>query len=226
MLFVASDTHGTIDHDKIVTNNNLRALSNRDYLLICGDTGIVWDDSPLNKELAEWYASQDFTTLYIDGNHENFDLLNEYPIETWKGGKVHKIRENVIHLMRGQVFKGIVNEESIFTFGGGFTFGKLTGQSKVPIWPEEMPSEKEYKEGIRNLSMNGMKVDHIFTHTCPTGCLSDLHDTFYIGERKLNDYLDWIRQNIEFKDWHFGHFHIDLDMGPIRAINRRIIKVI
>ena len=42
--------------------------------------------------------------LFIDGNHENFDKLNSYPVETWCGGKVHKIRNNVIHLMCGEVY--------------------------------------------------------------------------------------------------------------------------
>ena len=45
------------------------------------------------------------TVLFVDGNHENFDLLNAYPVEMWKGGKVHNIKPDIIHLMRGQVFE-------------------------------------------------------------------------------------------------------------------------
>lgn len=57
-----------------------------------------------------------FKKLLTDGNHENFDRLYAYPVEMWHGGKVHKIRPSVIHLMRGQIFE--LEEKKIFTFGG------------------------------------------------------------------------------------------------------------
>lgn len=53
---------------------------------------------------------------FVDGNHENFDRLYEYPVEEWHGCKVHKIRSLVIHMMRGQVFE--IEGQNIFTFGG------------------------------------------------------------------------------------------------------------
>ena len=46
----------------------------------------------------------------------NFDRLYQYPVEDWHSGKVHKIRESVLHLMRGQVFE--IEEKKIFSFGG------------------------------------------------------------------------------------------------------------
>lgn len=57
-----------------------------------------------------------FKKFLTDGNHENFDRLYAYPVEMWHGGKVHKIRPSVIHLMRGQIFE--LEEKKIFTFGG------------------------------------------------------------------------------------------------------------
>ena len=53
--------------------------------------------------------------LFIDVNHENFEKLNSYPVETWCGGKVHKNHNNVIHLMRGEVY--CVEENTIFVVG-------------------------------------------------------------------------------------------------------------
>ena len=34
-----------------------------------------------------------FTTLFVDGNHENFDLLNTLPEKEWNGGRVHVVRD-------------------------------------------------------------------------------------------------------------------------------------
>ena len=35
------------------------------------------------------------TTLFIDGNYENFEQLNSYSIDTWNGGKIHFIEKNL-----------------------------------------------------------------------------------------------------------------------------------
>ena len=45
-----------------------------------------------------------------------FDDLNSFPVTMWHGGKVHKVGNSVIHLMRGQVFR--IAEKTFFTFGG------------------------------------------------------------------------------------------------------------
>ena len=41
---------------------------------------------------------------------------NALPEEEWNGGHVHKVRENVIHLMRGEIFH--LNGKSVYVFGG------------------------------------------------------------------------------------------------------------
>lgn len=57
-----------------------------------------------------------FTTVFVDGNHENFDRLYSYPVKEWNGGKVHEIRPSVLHLMRGEVFT--IEDKKFFAFGG------------------------------------------------------------------------------------------------------------
>ena len=52
----------------------------------------------------------------MDGNHENFDLLNAYPGKEWRGGRVHEVRPHVLHLMRGQVY--VIDGLTWFTMGG------------------------------------------------------------------------------------------------------------
>jgi len=84
-----------------------------------GDFGGVWnkdEESKLETMILDWLDCKPFTTLFVDGNHENFDRLMAYQLEEWKGGKAHKIRPSVIHLMRGQVYE--LEGKKIFTFGG------------------------------------------------------------------------------------------------------------
>ena len=76
-------------------------------------------------------------------------MLNNYPIEIWNGGKVHKIRKNIYHLMRGQVF--ILEGKKFFTFGGATSVDKANRTEFISWWKEEMPTGAEFELGFVNL---------------------------------------------------------------------------
>ncbi|MBP3380150.1 MAG: metallophosphoesterase [Ruminococcus sp.] len=105
MIFITGDIHGSYDIHKFSTSvfSKQKELSRSDYMIICGDFGLVWSNSAEERYWLKWLDSKPWTTLWIDGNHENFDLLKEYPVEEWHGGQVQKITENIIHLCRGSV---------------------------------------------------------------------------------------------------------------------------
>ena len=118
MIFITGDTHGNIDIKKL--NSRMfpeqKTLAKSDFVIIAGDFGLIWDESKECQYWIKWLSEKKFTTLFIDGNHENFNLLNTYEVANWNGGKVHKISETIIHLMRGQVFS--IDDHKFFTFGG------------------------------------------------------------------------------------------------------------
>ena len=100
MIYLTGDTHAEFNR----FSRKIFDASENDYVIICGDFGGVWNESSYQKYWLDWLAAKPWTTLFVDGNHENYDLLASYPVSQWHGGKVHYIRPNVIHLMRGQVF--------------------------------------------------------------------------------------------------------------------------
>lgn len=210
MIYITGDTHGPIDIHKL----NKRyfddsTLTKKDYLIICGDFGLVWDNSPEEKYWLDWLNDKNYTTLFIDGNHENHSLLNSYPIETWNGGKVHKIRDSVLHLMRGQVFT--IDNHTFFTMGGADSIDKdwrIPGKS---WWSEEMPSDEEYIEANLNLYNYENEVDYIITHTAPTSIVNQLIPEIKPPDR-LTDFLEDIKKSVKYKHWYFGHFHGDRDI--------------
>lgn len=62
-----------------------------DYVIICGDFGGVWDfeiESMREKMNLEWLNSRNFTTLFVDGNHENYTRLYNDILK--KNGTVEK----------------------------------------------------------------------------------------------------------------------------------------
>lgn len=115
-IFVTGDTHGDFSRFKQSIFYEQENLSKDDSLIVCGDFGGIWNNSLEEIAALDWLDSLPFTTLFVCGNHENFDILSSYKAEKWNGGLVHKIRPSVIHLMRGQVFT--LEGRHFFTMGG------------------------------------------------------------------------------------------------------------
>ena len=106
MIYVTGDTHIPIDIHKLDDDafTKQKNLTKDDYVIICGDFGGVWGNGRGDNYYLNKLENKNFTTLWVDGNHENYTLLKNYKIENWHGGKVQFIKDSVIHLMRGQVF--------------------------------------------------------------------------------------------------------------------------
>ena len=118
-------------------------MTKDDYVIICGDFGGVWnrfEENKYEKHWMDWLEKHPFTTLFCEGNHENFDRLYNYPVEKWNGGNVHKIRPSVIHLMRGQVFQ--LCGKKFFVFGGAKSHD-IDGGILDPEAPDFKKKKKE-----------------------------------------------------------------------------------
>lgn len=216
MIYVTGDTHG--NQYKWVEQIGA-VLSNNDMILICGDFGVgFWDGRYWSEEMFyDFLSEQEYIVLFIDGNHENFDKLNSYPVEMWCGGKVHKLRENVIHLMRGEVYN--IDGNSIFVMGGGYSLDKYHRIKGVSWWPQEMPSEKEYQNARSNLERVNYQVDYIITHTAPSETIYYLstYSSFGINnkvteELPLTSFFDEVSSKVQYKYWYFGHLHVDQEI--------------
>ena len=115
-IFITGDTHAGFRRFRKKTFPQQAGLTKDDYVIICGDFGGVWDGTPRERNWLDWLEAKPFTTLFVSGNHENYDLLSALPVETWNGGKVQRVRPSVVHLMRGQVYE--IGGRRFFTMGG------------------------------------------------------------------------------------------------------------
>ena len=227
-VYLAGDIHGLLEISKVVEYFDEDSLTeecskDKDYLILLGDCGALWDGGEKDKEVQRILNSLPVTVLYVDGNHENFDLINEYPESIWNGGRVHLISDSIYHLMRGQVFE--IDGKTFFTFGGGNSIDKAWRTPGVSWWVEEMPSDYEYEEGNRNLERVDNKVDYILTHTCPTEVIYSMVDYYKEGEEELQQYLQRVADRVEFEGWYFGHFHIDEDLDNFHCLCDEIVML-
>ncbi len=207
MIYITGDTHIPIDVGKLSSKRfpKQKEMTNTDFLIICGDFGGVWCGD--NEELywRKWLDNKNFTTLFIDGNHENYDMLEEYPEIDFLGGKAHKISDKIYHLMRGQIYN--IDGKKIFTFGGASSHDKDSRKEGKSWWSRELPSENEINIAIKNLTKANWKVDIVITHCAPSS-IQRLINTSY-AENILTDFLDNVKEKLVFEKWYFGHYHID-----------------
>ena len=233
MIFITGDCHA--DWSKFSTDSfpEQKEMTRDDYVIVCGDFG-VWHPDNTEKWWFRWLSEKNFTLLFVDGNHENFDRLysDEFEIVDFHGGKAHRICENVYHLMRGYVFE--LCGKKFFAFGGASSHdiqdgilepsdykstkelandynkwtqrGEMLRINHISWWKQEMPSEDEMKFGLETLRNNGNKVDYIVSHCCPQEVASLFSHGFYKPD-KLTDYFNTVARTTEFSKWFFGHYH-------------------
>lgn len=223
MVYVTGDIHA--NQRKFVEQIH-PCLKNRDSIIIAGDFGFgFWDGELFSEEtFYDWIAEQPYTVLVVDGNHENFDKLGKYPIQDWHNGKVHIIRENLLHLMRGKIYDCVAGEKSLFVFGGGYSLDRPYRIKGKSWWPQEMPNEIEYKYAEEKLQKHGNKVDYIITHTCPAESVQYLSSVTRnqvkspYEELPLNAFLSTIGSTVMYKRWYFGHFHLDKELWKNQTV--------
>lgn len=231
MIYVTGDVHGSYDMRKLNTKNfpEQKVMTKSDFLFVCGDLSVVWDDGKEDRYLRKQLSDHNFTLLFTDGNHENFDLLDAYPVEMWNGGKVHFITDSIIHLLRGQVFT--IDDVKLFTFGGAPSHDTYRRTPGVSWWEREMPSDEEYFEGIVNLAKHNYQVDYIFSHDCSSR-MFDLIHSYLIRDldrekTSLSEYFDVLEDKVTFKHWYFGHYHEDEKLDSKHTLlYRKIVRIV
>jgi hypothetical protein len=227
-IFITGDQHGERGWDRLSPEDFPQggSLTKNDYVIVTGDFGAVWFGDARDSALLDKFEALPFTILFVDGNHENFDLLNGLPVELWQGGKVHRLRESILHLTRGQVFE--IAGKTFFTFGGAASPNKAELTEGVNWWRAELPEPEETEEGIRNLERHNRSVDHIITHTAPSRLLSELEKLcgYAFLPSITTQYLDMLYETVSFKNWYLGHFHLDVPLAPkVEIVRKRFIEL-
>lgn len=201
-------------------------LSSGDILIVCGDFGYIWNGGKTEREYIEYLGSRKFTVAFIDGTHDNLDYINSCRLTCWKGGMIHRIHGNLIHLMRGQLFD--IDGNTFFTFGGGESTDKDMRIENGLWWKEEIPSPQEMTEGAKNLDEHARRVDYILTHEPPSLVKSAMLLRRGSADRvnKLNGYFEEIDEMCEYKHWYFGSLHEDRLVTPKHTcVFKKIIPI-
>ena len=218
-VVLSGDLHGHIDIWKLNSEhfpegNN---LTKDDYVIILGDFGLVWDNDKQEPYWRKWLNNKPWTTLFVDGNHDHIPFINQFPIEEWNGGKIHRISDSIYHLMRGEVYT--IDKNKYLCMGGATSYDKYLRTKGINWWEEELPNRYELENLMSNVMKHKYHIDYVLTHTCPTDIRvsmgyinSKFMDTDINYYCRLEDFFNSLYKDLVFKKWYFGHYHIDMDL--------------
>lgn len=230
-VFVTGDLHGDIK--VIYTIPKRCSIQPGDTLIVAGDFGVPWSIDNIkrwriDKEIIKWFDDQPFTVAFVDGNHENFDLLDNFLYEEKWNGRVQRISNHVFHLCRGEIY--IMEGHSIFTFGGATSVDKMYRTENISWWKAENASKSEMDHGVNTLESVHWNVDYIITHTAPEQFFS-VYQHASFGKEFLNCptqfYLTELCKQLRYKKWYFGHYHDDVEsrFHKCRLLFEDIVKL-
>lgn len=228
-VYITGDTHGGLTIRKLESKRfpEGKKLTKEDYLIVLGDFGI-WKTKRA-QDFLRWISDKKWTTLFVEGNHEDYEYLKTFPMVNMFGSKVRKINDSVYQLLRGEVYE--IEEKKIFTFGGARSVDRYTScrVEGVDWFPEEESTYEEECVALDNLSKVSNKVDFILTHTCSKSTLSELGELYRIyieNYDNQNKFLEEIKNNIEYSAWAFGHIHKDYRVNQKEfAVFDRVLNI-
>lgn len=189
-------------------------LTEEDYIIVLGDMGLFWRNDKKDAEnfIKKFEEKYNFNLYFIDGNHENFKLLNQLPIDENGMGYVS---DHIRHLRRGCRYN--IDGKDILTVGGADSVDKFRREEGLSWWKEEEITEAEID------AIAAGHYDYVLSHSCPLSIfeqnkiylctLGNIVDDNNPEFKKSNIQLERLLQKIDFKQWWFGHYHTDVHLN-------------
>ncbi len=109
----------------------------------------------------------------------------------------------------------------LLTLAGVTSTDRNFRREGVSWWPQEKISDEDIIEANKNLEKVNFKVDYIITHSCDekalwypplrTRCIQmDVYPENFI--------LSYFEEQVEYKHWYFGHYHLDGDLTDKKTV--------
>ena len=223
-MFITGDIHGDIQ--RLIYFIQRMELGENDGITVLGDAGLFWrkDKKDLEANIFNWeHTCNGVHLFFLDGNHENFKLLNQISIDENNMGIV----SNHIHyLRRGYIYNFI--GKKILVCGGADSIDKMRRIEGLTWWKEEAITQEDIDR------VPADHYDYVFTHCCPKTVFMDnivyLVTLAGLDQSKVDhtseEMLDKLKDKITFNKWYFGHYHTDKELeGNFRCVLNDYIEI-
>jgi Icc-related predicted phosphoesterase len=161
-VMFAGDIHGNLDHAEWLFGHAREQGVN--VIIACGDFGYWphyrWGEKFLNA-VAEMAEKNDIKFYWVDGNHENHDLLDDLVETHGADNPIPMYNENMNYIPRGCVFT--IGSKKIMGYGGAYSWDWKHRELGLSWWKQELINDYKVDE------LPEQKVDILVTHEAPLG---------------------------------------------------------
>ena len=241
-VYVTGDTHGYIDLDKLVPSKwELgQTLTKEDYLIILGDFGLLWEHEPTEEHelpLTDFYNTMPWTTLWIPGNHENYDRINALTPIVFDGMRCRTspLWKSIYMLESGiQMIQGV----PCLIYRGGESIDRRRRIAGISWWRDELVGAKEFQEISDNVeeycNRAGANVDFVLSHTCAKDFFWNMIEDQVIYGDKSNDptmgqlqfFKEFLAEKGMSTQYYCGHFHEEYRKDNFHCLHNKIERVV
>lgn len=226
-FFITGDKHR--EFNEIISfceQNNTTIL---DTMIILGDSGINYSGGKDDEKLKKQLSKLNITLLCIHGNRENRpNNINTYYLRDFCKGIVlyEEKYPNLLFAVDGEIYN--FNGKNAIVIGGAFSQDKVKLINNGELWwDDEEPCEKTKHIVKEKLSLLNNNIDFVMTHTIPYKyknkiILNDIKD---IPGNQTEKWLDSIETGLKYKQWYAGHFHIDMNIGKLCILYKKIKEI-
>lgn len=207
-IIITGDTHADISRILKIDDSE---MTKNDIVIILGDFGVIWGDSEKTEYCLKVLGEKNFTTAFLDGNHENFvEIARLEKTIFWNNGYVGLLPHGVIHLLRGEIYN--INDKRIGVCGGANSVDLWHRTEGVSWWREEEITNNDINKFMTIAEEYDNKVDIMLSHDAPASIIPVVKLYSGVNDGEISNsqkQLEKINQIIDIKKWYFGHWHID-----------------
>lgn len=211
--FITGDIHGSISRLWHIKQNNL--IPKDSNLIVLGDFGANFYLNDKDNHFKNVCEKLNITFYAVRGNHEQRpELINGMELvydELVKGDVYFQPKwPHIKYFKNWGIYQ--INNYKIAIIGGAYSIDKYYRLEKGWTWfsAEQLTIEerKQCKQELQN-----QKVDFVFTHTAPRSfepidLFIPIVDQSTV-DKSMEDFLEEIKNCLNWKIWLFGHYHHD-----------------
>lgn len=253
MVYVTGDTHGGLDISKLFPEKWEEGwkLNREDFLIVLGDFGLLWTHEPTKDHeipLTDFYNHAPWTTLWIPGNHENYDRIEQLERTEFDGMAVRKHSSwRSIYMLESGIQR--IQEKNCLVFRGAESVDRKERILGISYWRQEIPSAMEFHKIAGELdafckqvefskrsttTMEERGLDFVLSHSAPKEFFFDIIRSGKLDSEKFNDPTleqlqaleDIIQGYGQTPEWYCGHFHVEHDQDNHHAMYDAIRRII
>lgn len=242
MIYITGDKHG--DYQRVEQFCYEHHTTKDDLLIVLGDNGVNYYGEKKDRRIKKYLESLPITFAMIRGNHDqrpSKKLYREKWVEEPEYSGVFLVEDGYPDLLfcRDGAFYHF-KEKLAFVIGGAYSVDKWfrldmqeAGYKQYRWFQDEQlfPKEQKQIDELLGYAVNErhVTIDYMLTHTCPLKykpydkLLSSIDQSTV--DETMEKWFDGIEDNLEYRTWFCGHWHIDRSVNKMRFMYDDIIEL-